>query len=49
MIHVGVNFEFEVIKEVLEATSIELERNCHKAVYPGPKDDVETIKVTDLL
>lgn len=45
MLHVGVQLEFEAVHEVLDATVIELQRNQEKIQCPGPKDDVETIKV----
>lgn len=45
MLHVGVQLEFEAVHEVLDATVIELQRNQEKIQCPGPKDDVEAIKV----
>lgn len=45
MLHVGVQLEFDAVHEVLGATVLELKRNQEKIQCPGPKDDVETIKV----
>lgn len=45
MLHVGVQLEFEAVHEVLGATVVELKRNKEKILCPGPKDDVENIKV----
>lgn len=45
MLHVGLTLDFDVVEEVLMATLIELERNSHKLIFPGPKDDVEPLKV----
>ena len=49
MLHVGVSLEFEVVQEVLEATVVELERNHLKLKCPGPKGDVEAIKVSIII
>ena len=46
MLHLGTNLEFEMVLTVLEATALELGLNCHKVVSPGPKDDVDSIKVS---
>ena len=46
MVHVGVELDFNIVFDVLEATVLELQRNHHKIANPGPKDDVEAIKVT---
>lgn len=46
MLHVGVQLEFEVVHEVLGATVLELKRNKDKILSPGPKDDVDNIKVS---
>lgn len=45
MLHVGVQLEFEAVHEVLSATVMELKRNKDKILCPGPKDDVDNIKV----
>lgn len=45
MVHVGVELEFGVVLDVLEATVLELQRNHVKVANPGPKDDVDIIKV----
>ncbi|MCL4141303.1 UNVERIFIED_CONTAM: hypothetical protein GTU68_045574 [Idotea baltica] len=44
MLHVGLSLDFDVVEEVLEATLVELVRNSQKMIFPGPKDDVETVK-----
>lgn len=48
MLHVGVQLEFEAVHEVLGATVLELKRNKEKILSPGPKDDVENIKVSNI-
>lgn len=45
MLHVGLNLDFNVVEEILESTRLELERNCQKHLFPGPKDDIEAVKV----
>jgi len=45
MIHVGVDLSFEYLSVVLAATVLEVDRNKEKIANPGPKDDVEQIKV----
>lgn len=47
MLHVGVQLEFEAVHEVLGATVLELKRNKEKILSPGPKDDVDNIKVSN--
>lgn len=47
MLHVGVQLEFDVVHEVLGATVLELKRNQEKIHCPGPKDDVDTVKVRE--
>ncbi|KAF2360217.1 Ankyrin repeat-containing domain [Trinorchestia longiramus] len=44
MVHVGVELDYRVVLEVLDATVLELQRNHAKIANPGPKDDVEAIK-----
>ncbi|KAB7497087.1 Protein fem-1-like protein B [Armadillidium nasatum] len=44
MLHVGLNLDFNVVEEILESTRLELERNCQKHLFPGPKDDIEAVK-----
>lgn len=45
MVHVGVDLSFDSVHTVLAATVLELDRNKDKIASPGPKDDVEQIKV----
>jgi hypothetical protein len=45
MVHVGVDLRFDYLQVVLAATVLELDRNKEKIANPGPKDDVEQIKV----
>uniref|UniRef100_A0A6A7G3H6 Protein fem-1 homolog B n=3 Tax=Hirondellea gigas TaxID=1518452 RepID=A0A6A7G3H6_9CRUS len=44
MVHVGVDLEFGIVLDVLEATVLELQRNHSKIANPGPKDDIDAIK-----
>ena len=44
--HVGVDLDCSlVVVDVLESTIIELQRNRAKIANPGPKDDVDVLKV----
>jgi K+/H+ antiporter YhaU regulatory subunit KhtT len=49
MVHVGVDLSFDNVHTVLAATVLELDRNKDKIASPGPKDDVEQIKVSLLM
>ena len=49
MVHVGVELEFGVVLDVLEATVLELQRNHAKIANPGPKDDVDVVKVRTVI
>ena len=46
MIHVGVDLNYPTVEEVLLSALKELETNKKKIARPGPKDDVESIKVS---
>ena len=46
MVHVSVELEFSIVIDILEATILELQRNHSKINDPGPKDDVDAIKVS---
>ena len=44
MIKVGLEVDVMNVKEVLDATVIEIERNQHKIANPGIKDDPEALQ-----
>jgi len=44
MIKVGLEVDVNSVKEVLNSTVIEIERNQHKIANPGVKDDPETLQ-----
>lgn len=46
MIHVGVDLIYPTVEEVMLSALKELENNKRKIARPGPKDDVESIRVS---